>query len=126
MVRDYAEVESLYCAPGRLNQAFTALLTNAIQALHDGGQVTIRLFDEGHEVCVQVVDDGPGIPPEQMERLFDVGFRATDDRVRMSSGLPTAYAIVHEHDGHIHVDSTLGEGTTVTIRLPRRSQVPDL
>jgi signal transduction histidine kinase len=124
VVRDYAEVEPVYCAPGRLNQAFTSLLTNAIQALQDGGCLTLRLYDEGDEVCVQVADDGPGIPAEQLERIFDVGFSATDKRVRMSYGLPAAYAIVHEHDGHIDVDSTVDEGTTVTIRLPRGSKAP--
>jgi signal transduction histidine kinase len=127
VVRDYAEVEPLYCAPGRLNQAFTVLLTNAIQALQDGGEIAVRLFDEGNEVCVQVADDGPGIPPERLERVFDVGFAtdSIDNRVRMSYGLPTAYAIVHEHDGHIDIDSTVGEGTTVTLRLPRRSEAPE-
>ena len=125
VVRDYAEVAPLCCAPGRLNQAFTVLLTNAFQILPEGGDIAVRLFDEGHEICVQVADNGPGIPPEQLERIFDVGFSATDARVKMSYGLPTAYAIVHEHDGHIDIESAVGEGTTVTIRLPRRSQTPD-
>ncbi len=70
---------------------------------------------------MQVADDGPGISPERLEHIFDVGFSATDNRVKMSYGLPAAYAIVHEHDGNIDVASTLNEGTTVTIRLPRRS-----
>jgi len=125
IVREYAEVGPLYCSPGRLNQAFTVLLTNAAQVMPDGGSITVRLFDEGHEVCVQVTDDGPGIPAERLEHIFEVGFSATDDRVKMSYGLPTTYAIVHKHDGHIDIDSSVGEGTTVTIRLPRKAELPE-
>jgi len=120
VIRDYAEVAPLHCAPGRLNQAFTVLLTNAVQVLPDGGEIVVRVFDQDHEICVQVTDNGPGISPERLETIFDVGFRATDERVKMSYGLPTAYAIVHEHDGHIDIDSSVGEGTTVTVHLPRR------
>jgi signal transduction histidine kinase len=110
VIRDYAEVAPLHCAPGRLNQAFTVLLTNAVQVLPDGGEIVVRVFDQDHEICVQVTDNGPGISPERLETIFDVGFRATDERVKMSYGLPTAYAIVHEHDGHIDIDSSVGEG----------------
>ena len=84
VARDYTEVEPLYCSPGRLNQAFTVLLTNAVQALPEGGSIAVCGLDEGDDVCVQVTDDGQGIPPEELESILDVGFRATDDRVKMS------------------------------------------
>lgn len=67
---------------------------------------------------IRIHDTGRGIPAERLERLFDFGFTRGSQRVRLSSGLPTAYRIMERHGGTIGVDSTPGQGTTVELELP--------
>ena len=89
----------------------------------DGGRVVINTCDEGSDLCVTVTDNGRGIAPQQLERIFDFDFASTaSTTVKMGFGLATSYATVQEHGGQIHIDSTLGESTTVQIRLPRRQR----
>ena len=61
------------------------------------------------------------IPPERLESIFEFGFSASGPRVKMSAGLATAYSIVQEHGGDIEIESEVDVGTTVTVRLPRRT-----
>ena len=120
--RQLTPVEPIYCSPCRLNQVYVALLKNAAQALAGGGRIDIATSECDGMVEIQVTDNGIGIPADRLERIFEVGFSTGGDRVRMGSGLATAYLIVQEHEGSIHVDSQVDEGTTVTMRLPRREQ----
>lgn len=102
----------------QLKQAFINLLVNARQVLKDGGTVTIktRAGAKG-EVVVEVTDNGPGIPPEVRERIFEVFYSSRGGGTGL--GLPIARQIVERHGGTIEVDSVLDEGTTFRIRLPR-------
>lgn len=124
VIRDFEPVEAIYCSPARLNQVYTVVLTNALEAIEDAGEIRIRVFDEEHSVCVRISDTGVGIPSEQLGGIFDVGFSTNGQRVKMRAGMATAYTVVQEHEGQIDVESEVGQGTTVTIRLPRTSQ-PD-
>jgi signal transduction histidine kinase len=119
--RQFESIEPLYCSPGRLNQVYMILLTNALDALRDDGEIGIRIFEADGHVCVRVRDNGAGIPPERLESIFEFGFSTSGPRVKMSAGLATAYAIVQEHGGDIKIESEVDVGTTVTIRLPRRT-----
>ena len=124
VVREFGPVEPLYCSAGRLNQVFMSILKNSCEAIDgDGGRVVINTCDEGSDLCVTVTDNGRGIAPQQLERIFDFDFASTaSTTVKMGFGLATSYATVQEHGGQIHIDSTLGESTTVQIRLPRRQR----
>ncbi|NIR53171.1 HAMP domain-containing histidine kinase, partial [candidate division KSB1 bacterium] len=68
-------------------------------------------------VWIRISDDGPGIPPENLDRIFDPGFTTKGVGVGTGMGLAIAYQIVKEHNGHIHVQSQPGKGTTFTIEL---------
>lgn len=120
VLADYGEIPALYCNPAQLNQAFMNILRNAIQALGEEGEIGIQTSHTNGEILVTIRDNGDGIPPEQLERIFDFSFSATGSRVRMGSGLSMAYRIAQEHGGHIDIGSQVGEGTTVTIHLPMR------
>ncbi|MCZ6671398.1 MAG: PAS domain S-box protein [Verrucomicrobia bacterium] len=117
VVRDYADLKPIYCSPGQLNQAFMHLFKNAIEAIEEEGEIRVRTFLDNGTLCIQIRDTGVGIPTEQLERIFDFGFRTTDSRMRMRFGLPTAYKIVQEHKGEIKIVSEVGKGTEVTVSL---------
>lgn len=106
----------------QLEQVVTNLLANAIHHNRDGGEIRLSTrTDDGHGVIV-VADNGPGIAPEHLPRLFDRFYRVDKARTvaqgRTGLGLAISRAIVEAHGGTIEVASTPGEGATFTVRLP--------
>jgi len=125
LVREYADVPRILCFPGQLNQLFLALIRNAVQAMGEEGVLTLRTEPLGRGgVRVQVADTGPGIPPEKVADLFDPGFQAGADRIRMGWGLVTAAQIAEQHGGTISVASEVGHGAVFTVELPPRPPSP--
>ena len=120
VVRNYGDLPLVTCYPGELNQLFLNLLTNAAKAIEGEGTITITAETGEDEVSIEVADTGVGIPPEQRARLFDVGFTAGDDRVKMGWGLATVRQIVERHKGEIRVRSEVGAGSAFTVVLPVR------
>jgi len=118
VVRRYGELPLVTGYPGELNQVFLNLLTNAAKAIEGEGTITITTEAGEGEVVVEVADTGVGIAPEQLDRLFDVGFTEGDDRVKMGWGLATVQQILRRHKGDIKVSSTVGEGSAFTVVLP--------
>jgi signal transduction histidine kinase len=100
----------------------TNLLDNAVKYSPDGGAIVVRGEVADDEVLVSVVDQGIGIAPEHLNKLFERFFRASSDRRRDAGGtglgLPIAEAIVRAHGGRIWAESTLGSGTTLAFTLP--------
>ena len=120
VVKKYGDIPPIYCSPGQLNQVFMHLLKNALQAIEERGEISVSTFEADDKVYVQISDTGVGIPPEQLERIFDFDFHATDLRVKMGLGLSTDYRI-QDHQGEIQIKSEVGKGTEVTISLPIES-----
>lgn len=118
VIREYGDIEPIFCSPGQLNQVFLHLLKNAIQAIEDTGKISIATSRGEDEVYVRISDTGSGISPERLERIFDVGFSAADSRVKMEFGWFTAHNIIQKHQGEIRIQSAVDSGTEVTIRLP--------
>jgi signal transduction histidine kinase len=107
----------------QLKQALMNLLVNARQVLKSGGRVVLRSrASASGDVLVDVQDDGPGIPPDAREKIFEVFYSNRGGGTGL--GLPIARQIVERHGGRIEVDSTEGRGTTFRIRLPRRHERP--
>ena len=104
---------------GELNQVWTALLDNAIDAVEgDGGRVGIKTTCEGDRVLVEISDDGPGIPEEIRGRIFEPFFTTKDVGAGAGLGLDVGYRIVvGRHGGDIHVVSEPG-ATRFEVRLP--------
>jgi two-component system NtrC family sensor kinase len=102
----------------QLQQAVVALATNAIDAMPEGGTLTLRASRSGPRVLVQVIDTGIGIPPENMTRIFDPFFTTKDVGRGTGLGLAVCYGILSDHGGRLDVRSSLGTGTTFTITLP--------
>jgi signal transduction histidine kinase len=101
-----------------LNQVWTNLLENAIDALGDTGTITITTRVEGGWAMVDIADDGPGIPAAIRERVFDSFFTTKDVGSGTGLGLATARRIVADrHDGALTVESEPGR-TVFHVRLP--------
>lgn len=107
----------------RLEDIFRNLINNAIKYSPGGGKVDIRVYGEDDQVVVKVSDNGVGIPADQQDEIFESFFRADnlgdDDPGGMGLGLFICREIVQKHGGTIDVESRVGEGTTLTVRLPR-------
>jgi signal transduction histidine kinase len=101
-----------------LRQALLNLIQNACQAMPRGGFVTVGARVEGHTLCLEVTDEGGGIAPDEVERIFTLYYTTRPDGTGI--GLSVVYRIVQMHDGSIDVRSELGRGTTMTVRLPLR------
>jgi len=94
------------------------LLTNAIDAVDEGrGEVRLLTGADGKSILVSVEDNGIGVPPEARQQIFEV-FYSTKGNRGTGLGLAVTKKIVEEHGGSITVDSTLGQGSRFTIRLP--------
>jgi two-component system OmpR family sensor kinase len=107
----------------RLAQVLRNLVGNAVQHTPPEAGVAIRVGADRAVVRVEVADDGPGIAPEHLERVFERFYRAESSRSRALGGsglgLAIVQAIIRAHDGTVSVASDLGEGTTITVVLPR-------
>jgi len=106
----------------RIEQVLINIVTNAIKYTPDGGQIDITSGSSDGFVWVAIKDTGIGIPEEDIPRLFDRFYRVDKARSRESGGtglgLSIALEIIQRHGGAIDVQSAVGEGTTVTVRLP--------
>lgn len=118
VVRDYGDVPSVECHANQINQVFMNLLVNAAHAIEGKGKITISTRLQGEEVVITVGDDGCGIPQAEVGRIFDPGFTTKGVGVGTGLGLAIVHEIIAEHRGRIGVQSVLGEGTAVELRLP--------
>jgi signal transduction histidine kinase len=104
-----------------IQQVMLNLTMNAIQASGDGGVVAIRVFRDLSElggICLEFSDSGPGIPEENLERIFDPFFSTKGPDQGTGLGLMICHRLVADHDGAIEVTSREGEGATLRVRLP--------
>jgi signal transduction histidine kinase len=124
--RDYdRELPRLTVRGSELNQVWTNLLDNAIDAVGEQGTITIVTRRDGHCARVEIHDDGPGVPAELRERLFDAFVTSKDVGQGTGLGLATARrVVVDRHDGSIAFDSRPG-ATTFRVSLPfTQNQTP--
>jgi two-component system, OmpR family, sensor histidine kinase KdpD len=101
-----------------LEQVFVNLLDNAFKYTDAGSPVRIAAGVEGHEVAVEVVDEGPGLPPGAEERVFEKFFRARSGEKGFGLGLPICRAIVEAHGGRIHAENRSPRGAAFRFTLP--------
>jgi two-component system NtrC family sensor kinase len=106
----------------QLQQVCTNLIMNAIQAMPEGGTLTIRTLADDTQVKVEVQDTGVGISPENMRKLFTPFFTTKREVKGVGLGLAVSYGIIQRHRGRIEVQSKEGEGTTFTVYLPLRHE----
>jgi len=118
--KELGDIPLVPCFMQEINQVFMNLLVNAGQAIADQGTIHIRTYREEEWICVRVTDSGKGMSPEVQKRIFEPFF--TTKRVGEGTGLGLSMAyqiIVEKHGGQLLVESTEGQGTTFTVRLPQ-------
>jgi signal transduction histidine kinase len=102
--------------PEQIKQVLLNLVINAVQATPGGGKITLRANQDGDWVRVEVEDEGVGIPPEDMERVFDPFFTTRSNGTGL--GLSISYQIVRQHGGHISTRKNPQRGMTFAVTLP--------
>jgi signal transduction histidine kinase len=110
------DLPSVLAHPGRLEQAFHNLILNAIDAMPDGGTLTLRTFCESDRVVAEVEDSGVGIPEEQLARVEEPFYTSKGHGTGL--GLSVVRSIVWEHNGKLLLRSRVGHGTTVRMEFP--------
>jgi len=104
----------------QLRQVLLNLVTNAVQAIGNDGRVGIVVGGDRSEAQIEVVDDGPGIPEEHVERVFEPFFTTKEEGRGTGLGLAVSRGIVEKLGGRIEVDNRPGEGCTFRLVLPRQ------
>ena len=122
----------------KMQQAFVRILENAVEAVGREGRITVRTLNHsftdpvisptvqlaaGHYVCVEITDNGHGIPAEILPRIFEPFFSTKNTPEHRGLGLAWVYGIVTNHGGIVSVVSPLGQGTTVRVFLPAQEKI---
>jgi signal transduction histidine kinase len=117
VVKKYQDVPAVRCAPDELNQVWTNLIHNALQAMKNQGQLEIAIFQQNSQVVTQITDSGPGIPDEIKGRIFEPFFTTKAAGEGSGLGLDICRRIIDNHQGKIEVESRPGK-TTFSVWLP--------
>ena len=122
---DLSPLPLVQCYPGHLNQVFSNMVLNAIEAIKGDGIITISTkaveaneFIGAPHVRVDISDTGVGIRPENINKIYDPFYTTKDIGQGQGLGLAIAYGIVMRHNGKILVHSEYGKGTTMTVLIP--------
>jgi two-component system sensor histidine kinase HydH len=120
--RNDAGIDAAWGDPDRINQILLNLYLNAIDAMQNGGELSVQFSSEGdsQEICIKVSDTGCGINPEHLSRVFDPYFTTKSSGTGL--GLAIAHNIVETMDGRIKVESHKKRGTTFTVTLPNSKE----
>ena len=112
-----ADVPLISAYASELNQVWTALLENALDAINDHGRITIGVQVSGDMLLIEVWDNGPGIPRDLQDRIFEPFFTTKAPGLGLGLGLDTAQRVIRRHRGYITVQSEPG-ATCFQVRLP--------
>jgi two-component system NtrC family sensor kinase len=116
--KELAEVPQILGDQQQLSQVFINLLINAVHALKGRGTIIVRSYVKENWVCVDIEDNGTGIPTNIMDHIFEPFFTTKEVGKGTGLGLSISYEIIKHHGGKIDVDSVEGKGTTFTVCLP--------
>jgi two-component system, NtrC family, sensor kinase len=141
--REYGEIPGIYCYPGKINQIFMNILSNAVQAISNTGTITIETSmsagpskpNELHNhnsadyeslkkfVLIRIMDTGIGIPDAIKEKIFEPFFTTKETGMGTGLGLSISYSLIKEHKGIIQFTSKAKEGTCFDIYLPINPEI---
>jgi signal transduction histidine kinase len=111
---------------GLLREALDALIRNAVEAMPQGGTLTLRVeADEEGQPCLRVCDTGVGMPPDLLAHLFEP-FRTTKSAGHLGLGLTLCRELIHAQGGRLRITSAAGQGTTATLSFPPPEEAASL
>lgn len=122
LVKDYQIKDKfLLCNSQQLQQAFLALMINSVEAMPNGGELKIAIYEVGEDsIDVLISDTGIGIPENIKDKIFEPFFSTKPEGKGIGLGLSVVYGIISNHNGKISLDSVVGKGTTFKITLYRK------
>jgi two-component system NtrC family sensor kinase len=124
-----ADTPNVNCEPDQIQQAFLAVLINAIESMSDGGKLTVEthILTEGSPeerwIEVSISDTGTGIAEDVLPLLFEPFFTTKENKKGVGLGLSVVYGIIKRHHGRVDVKSEPGSGTTILMALPEKAEI---
>ncbi len=126
IIKEYGDIPSIDCYPGKLNQVFMNIIANAVQAMPDKGTITLstrktKLQEGSYEregVIISIKDSGAGMPEAVKKRIFEPFFTTKEVGKGTGLGLSITHSIMEKHQGRIEVESEMGKGTEFKLILP--------
>ena len=118
LVRDYGTLPQVYCLASQINQVLLNLLVNAAQAIAEHGHIWVRTGADAQQAWIEVQDDGCGIEPQLLDRIFEPFYTSKPAGQGTGLGLSVAWGIVERHHGKIAVESKPGQGSRFRVILP--------
>ena len=118
--KDFEDVDDIFCSPARINQIFVNLVTNAAQAMDGEGKLKITVRQSDQEVEVRFEDTGCGIEEENLAKITDPFFTTKPVGQGTGLGLSIVHQIVQQHRGSLDIQSEVGKGTRIAVRLPKQ------
>jgi signal transduction histidine kinase len=118
IVKEYGDLREVDCYPGKINQVFMNILSNAIQAIPEQGTIFITTLQLEDNVRISIRDTGTGMSDEVRKRIFDPFFTTKDVGKGTGLGLSISFGIIQKHSGDIEVFSESGKGTEFVITIP--------
>jgi PAS domain S-box-containing protein len=116
---DLASVKPIWGQGERLQQVLINIILNAIDAMPQGGTLSLALTETNGEALIKITDTGTGIKEQHLPHIFDPFFTTKGLGKGTGLGLSISYAIIKEHEGRITVQSEIGKGTSFTIAIPK-------
>ena len=114
------EIPEVLCSPAELREVFINLISNALNAMPDGGSISFSTWSDENTVFISISDTGTGMTEGVKKKIFDPFF-TTRRPEGTGLGMSTSYGIIEEHGGKIDVESEVGKGTTFTLSIPNEN-----
>lgn len=118
VIKHYGHIPLVECIPGKINQVFMNVLSNAIDAILDKGDIEITTKSEGNNVVITIKDNGAGMDEITKAKIYEPFFTTKEVGSGQGLGLSITFGIIADHHGQIEVKSELGKGTEFIITLP--------
>lgn len=122
--KDYSDIPEIECYPGKLNQVFLNIISNAIHAIkkrygdEQGGQISITTLSDEKGVVIKIADNGTGMDEVTKKKVFEPFFTTKDVGEGTGLGMSIVYNTIRKHQGEITINTTVGIGTEFIIELP--------
>jgi signal transduction histidine kinase len=126
VVKEFDVLPLIECYPGKLNQVFLNIISNAVHAINKrfgadsaDGEIVITTSCTDRQIRIEIRDNGTGMDDNALKKIFEPFFTTKPVGEGTGLGMSICYNIIKKHRGHISVESELGKGTEVVIEIPR-------